>query len=94
MSHTVGIRALRQHASGLLKRVAAGETIEVTDHGHPIARIVPRRPGVIDQLVLERRATEASGDLLDLAEELGLPVPASGPLLPSQALAELRADGR
>lgn len=90
----MGIRELRQQASGLLKRVVGGETIEITDHGHPIARIVPLRPGVMDQLVLEGRATEASGDLLDLAEELGLPVAASGPLLPSHALAELRADER
>ncbi len=88
----MGIRELRQQASAILRRVTSGETIDVTDHGHPIARIVPLRPGVLDQLVLEGRATAADGDLLDLADELGLP--RGGPPLPSVALAELRADER
>lgn len=94
MSHTVGIRELRQQASALLRRVAGGETIEVTDHGHPLARIVPLRPGVMDQMVLEGRATPAAGDLLDVASDLGLPVAAAGPVLPSAAVAELRDDER
>jgi prevent-host-death family protein len=92
MNNRVGIRELRQQASSVLKRVVGGETIEVTDHGHPIARIVPLRPGTLDQLVLEGRTTEADGDLLDIADEMGLPVTA--PALPSVALAELRADER
>lgn len=90
----MGIRELRQQASALLKRVVGGETIEVTDHGHPIARIVPLRPGVMDQLVLDGRATEAIGDLLDVADEMGLPGEAGGPVLPSVALAGLRTDER
>jgi prevent-host-death family protein len=95
MSNSVGIRELRQQASALLKRVAAGEVLEVTDHGHPIAHIVPLRPSVLDQLVLEGRASEADGDLLDLMEELGLPAPRQrGHRRPSDALAELRANER
>jgi len=94
MSNSVGIRELRQQASAVLKRVVQGEAIEVTDHGHPIARIVPLQPGVMDQLVLEGRATEAVGDLVDLVDELGLPGEARGPVLPSVALAELRSDER
>lgn len=95
MSNTVGIRELRQQTSALLKRVVAGEVIEVTDHGHPIARLVPLRPGVLDQLVLEGRATEAEGDLIELMDELDLPAAAeTGHLAPSQALAELRGDER
>lgn len=94
VSNRVGIRELRQQASAVLKRVAGGETIEVTDHGHPIARIVPLRGGsVVEQLVREGRATAATGDLLDLAGDLGLPVK-TGAGLPSAALAELRADER
>lgn len=88
----MGIRELRQQASAVLRRVVNGEAVDVTDHGHPIARIVPLRPGLLDQLVLDGRATAAAGDLLDLADELGLPV--GGPPLPSVALAELRADER
>lgn len=94
MSHKVGIRELRQQASAVLRRVVGGETIEVTDHGHPIARIVPLRPGAIDQLVLEGRATAATGDLLERVDELRLPAAGRGIVLPSQALAELRSDGR
>jgi len=94
MANSVGIRELRQQASAVLRRVVGGEAIEVTDHGHPIARIVPLRPGVMDQLVLEGRATEAVGDLLDIADDLGLPACARGQMAPSAALAELRADER
>ncbi len=92
MSNSVGIRELRQQASAVLRRVVNGEAIYVTNHGNAIARIVPLRPGGLDQLVLDGRATAAAGDLLDLADQLGLP--RSGPPLPSVALAELRADER
>ena len=37
----IGVRELRQHASRYLQRVAAGESIEVTDRGRPVARLVP-----------------------------------------------------
>ena len=37
----IGVRELRQHASRYLARVRAGETIEVTDRGRPVARLVP-----------------------------------------------------
>lgn len=94
MSNKVGIRELRQQASAVLKRVVGGEAIEVTDHGHPIARIVPLRPSVMDQLVLEGRATGPVSDLLDLAEEMELPQEACRSALPSAALAALRADER
>ena len=94
MSITVGIRELRQQASALLKRVARGEIVNVTDHGHPIARIVPLQRGALEQLVVEGRAIEGEGDLIDLADELGLPVATFGSMSPSGALAELRADER
>lgn len=94
MSNLVGIRELRQQASSVLRRVVHGEVIEVTDRGHPIARIVPLRPGILAQLVSEGRVTEAGGDLLDLAGEIGLPADCSGPMSPSVALEEMRADER
>lgn len=95
VSNMVGIRELRQQASAVLRRVVAGEVIEITDHGHPIARIVPLRHSVLDQLVLEGRASEADGDLVDLMDELGLPAVADGGgPSPSRALAELRSDER
>ena len=94
MSNTVGIRELRQQASAVLKRVVAGETLVVTDHGHPIARLVPLRPSNLEQLVAEGRATPAEGDLLARLKELDLPARSHGPDEVSRALAELRAQER
>ena len=43
MSHMerVGVRELRRDASAILRRVAAGETVEVTDRGRHVAVGVP-----------------------------------------------------
>ena len=92
MSNSVGVRELRQQASAILRRVVAGESIVVTDHGHPVARIVPLRSSALDQLVAEGKATAAEGDLIDLLDELGLPAEPAGPELPSTALGRLRAE--
>jgi prevent-host-death family protein len=88
----IGIRALRQQASQYLRDVQRGETIEVTDRGHPIARLVPvpRNQGV-EALAASGRVTLAQGDALDL----GLPLaPAKGAVLPGEAMAEAREDER
>ena len=94
MCNQVGLRELRHHASAVLKRVRAGESVEVTDHGHPVARIVPLRASTLEQLVIDGRASDVSGDLIDLVEELGLPQQAVGHQPVSEALDELRADER
>ena len=72
------------------ERVVAGIGGGGTEHGHPIARIVPLRPSALDQLTAEGRATEATADLLDPLDELSLPAASTGVMLPSAALAELR----
>lgn len=41
----VGVRDLKQHLSEHLRRVAAGETIRVTDRGVPVAVISPIAAG-------------------------------------------------
>ena len=92
MSNTVGIRELRQQASAVLRRVSTGESIVVTEHGHPIARIVPLRLSALEQLVAEGRASAAEGDLVDLLDELGMPGEPAGVQLPSTALEQLRAE--
>ena len=38
------MRELRQHASQYLHRVQQGETMEVTQRGRPVARLVPLEP--------------------------------------------------
>jgi prevent-host-death family protein len=91
----IGIRELKQHASAVIRRVAAGESIEITDYGHPVARLVPLRGGTLEQLVAEGRSTEPRADLFDLMDDARLPMAAApGTQLPSEALSELRADER
>ena len=86
----VGVRELRQNASVYLRRVSAGETIEVTDRGHPVARLVPVREEGLDRLIREGRAGTAAGDLL--ASE---PVPGKkGHPTPGEILAEARRHER
>jgi prevent-host-death family protein len=88
---SVGIRELRDTVSAVIRRVVAGEAIDVTDHGHPVARIVPlRTTSVLDQMIAEGRATPAEGDLLDDEPS----PPAAGEPLLSEVLAGLRADER
>jgi prevent-host-death family protein len=61
--HAVGLRDLRHHTSEVLARVRHGETIDVTEHGRLIARIVPvveRGPVlVLDRLAESGRVTLA-----------------------------------
>ena len=38
---SIGVRELNQNTSQVLARVSGGETIEITDRGHPVARLVP-----------------------------------------------------
>jgi len=39
----VGVRELRQNLSVYLERVKAGEALEVTERGHPVAVLAPLR---------------------------------------------------
>lgn len=59
-NHTVGLRDLRHHTSKVLARVRHGETIDVTQYGKPIARIIPvedRTPSpVLERLIESGRA--------------------------------------
>lgn len=94
MDGVVGIRELRQQASAILRRVSRGEVITLTERGRPIARIVPLQSTMIEQLILEGRVTEAEGDLLEIMDELDLPIEPGQSMLPSQALMELRSNER
>lgn len=87
----VGVRELRQNASAVLRRVEAGEVVEVTDRGRPVARIVPMHEASrLEQLLAEGRASSATGDVLDVKP---IPRTAGKPLL-SQILADMRSDER
>ncbi|HEU4808011.1 MAG TPA: type II toxin-antitoxin system prevent-host-death family antitoxin [Homoserinimonas sp.] len=56
----VGIRELRDNLSRRLDEVRAGRTITVTDHGRPIARLVPvDETSAFNRLVAEGRIVRA-----------------------------------
>ncbi len=42
--HTVGSYEAKTHLSRLLEMVAKGESVTITKHGVPIARLVPANP--------------------------------------------------
>ena len=87
----VGIRELRQNATAVLRRVAAGEVVEVTARGRAVARIVPMHEASrLEQLQAEGRASAATGDLLDVMPVRRI---AGKPLL-SKILTDMRADER
>jgi prevent-host-death family protein len=62
----VGVRELRRDASAILRRVAAGETIEVTDRGRPVAVLLRSMPTGLARLEREGLIRHAQGDLLEL----------------------------
>jgi prevent-host-death family protein len=89
---SVGIRELRQRASELLRLVEAGETIEVTDRGRPVAVLAPLPDrGALDRLRAAGDVTDASEVLDDLPEPLRA---RRGQPSPSTVLAQLRRDER
>ena len=45
-----GVRELKSRLSAFLRRVEAGSTIVITDHGRPIARLVPIAPTTEERL--------------------------------------------
>ncbi len=87
---SVGVRELRQHASRVLDRVKNGETIEVTEYGRPVARIVPLGHTPWQTMVASGAVSPPSlpGTILD-----EIPVDDGGPSL-SEELARLREHER
>lgn len=69
----VGVRELRQNLSVYLRRVKAGETVEVTERGQRVAVLSAggAKLTALDRLVAAGRATAARGDLLALGPPLG-----------------------
>jgi prevent-host-death family protein len=61
---SIGIRELNQQTSQVLDRVRAGETIEITDRGIPVAEIRPvtNARAVLARLAAEGRLTPATID--------------------------------
>jgi prevent-host-death family protein len=88
MEH-IGVRELRQHLSRYLDRFVKGETLEVTDRGRPVARLVPLHTDAWADLVAAAKVVLAAGDA-DVADE----APRDYGIDASAALAVMRADDR
>lgn len=84
----VGVRELRQKASEILRRVAAGEAFEVTDRGRPAAILSTPMPTGLRRLEQQGLVRLADGNL---AHVRPLPLP-KGRRAPSELIAEGRGD--
>ena len=86
----IPIRVLNQDTAGVLARVERGETVEITNRGRPIARIVPVTADIMADLV-------ASGVVLPptVVGPVPLPtVPAAGNTEAGQLMSALRDEER
>jgi prevent-host-death family protein len=61
---SIGVRELRQNASKYLRDVKRGETVEVTERGEPVARLVPvpGKESTVDRRVGEGRLIPGKGN--------------------------------
>lgn len=86
----IGIRELNQHTSRYAERLKAGETIELTDRGELIGRLVPASTGnsLLDQLVAEGRAIPATADPATLSP----PPPSNDGINASDVLIAMREE--
>jgi prevent-host-death family protein len=65
----IGIRELNQRTSHYIAKVKAGQTIEVTEHGQLVARLVPVQQATsrLDELIAEGKARPGTGEPLDFS---------------------------
>lgn len=61
---SVSTAELKAHLGKYLRMVRSGETVEVTSHRHPVARLVPR--GAVDQRLETITPTRTMRDLKGL----------------------------
>jgi prevent-host-death family protein len=85
----MGIRELRDTLTATIRRVRAGETIEVTHDGEPVAVLSPYRRSRLEQLIASGEVTP--GTPLD---QPIVPLPPTAPMTASEALEEDRSDDR
>lgn len=61
---SVTVTELNRQTAKVLERVKAGESLEISEHGRLVARIVPAIPGtgvpVLDRLIAQGRAIPAT----------------------------------
>ncbi|MGH8542008.1 MAG: type II toxin-antitoxin system Phd/YefM family antitoxin [Stenotrophobium sp.] len=83
------MRALRLELARVLARVKKGERLEITEHGRPVALLVPLpQDSGLERLIAEGRATRPTGDF----RKLGPPLPAPPGWSSQKILDDLRED--
>jgi prevent-host-death family protein len=87
MPQQIGIRELRDNLTATIRRVRAGETLEITNHRERVAVLSPARVDRIDRLYEASDITPGT----PLTEPLKR-YPPSGRVTASQALQEDRAE--
>jgi prevent-host-death family protein len=85
----IGIRALKQNASAVVARVAAGETVTITDRGRPVARMTPISTSSLEEMRAAGLVRPATRSLKDLPSPE--PLDDVGPSM-AEILDELRED--
>lgn len=83
----MGIRELRDNLTKAIRRVRAGETIEITHDGEPVALLSPVRGDRLQQLIAAGEATR--GKPLDRPLKR---FPVTGPMTASEALERDRSE--
>lgn len=89
----VGVRELRQNLSVYLDRVKAGETLEVTERGEPVAELRPRSPERLspwERMIADGLVTRATIRPRDIPPPLPNPDP-DGPTL-TEILLQMREE--
>lgn len=89
---TISHREMRNNSAEVLRRVEAGETMVVTNHGHPVARLSPLEKSVLQDLEEAgqlRRALRGSDALMAIE-----PIPLREGVTTADILADVRGHER
>ena len=90
-TQSVGVRELRQSASQILDQVKDGVAVEITEHGVPIARLVPITKSLYEEYIEAGLIIRAENpDWLPTTK----PIKIKGNKTSTQVLMELRAEER
>jgi prevent-host-death family protein len=86
-----GVRELRQSASQILDQVKEGSVVEITEHGIPVARLVPIARSLYEEFVEAGFITPASNPEWRPTKS---PAKLKGTRSASQVLLDMRAEAR
>ncbi len=70
-----GVRELRQNAAMVLREVAAGQTVEITSNGHPVAQMIPAAFDPWTALIASKEVTPARISPADILSRPPRPYP-------------------